>query len=280
MWQGFLIGLACGIGVMIPALALWSRRTVRRVRQLEARTRAVERLAEQATLTGGLAHEIKNPLSTIGLNLQLIHEQVAELALDEPEGGRLQRRLDSLSGEVSRLRTILEDFLRYAGQLRLDRQEVSINDAVEELIDFYTPQAQSSGVKLRSQLDSKAGQVWVDVTLFKQALLNLLINATQAMVAARYEETAHGGAVDLIVTTEGRRDEVLVHVIDTGPGIAEARRETIFKPYYSTKRDGSGLGLPTSRRIVESHGGHIEVHSEPGKGSDFTVHLPRHVEET
>ncbi len=278
MWQWLFIGLASGVCGSIPAIVWWSRRTAQRVRLLESRARDAERLAEQATLTGGLAHEIKNPLSTIGLNLQLIHEQVGELDLPEPQGGRLQRRLDALSGEVARLRTILEDFLRYAGQLRLDRQPVEINTAVEELVDFFTPQAQSSGVNLRSRLDPNTGQAPVDITLFKQAVLNLLINATQAMVAARYEQTPHGGAVDLIITTEGGADAVAVHVIDTGPGISDAKLDTVFKPYYSTKRDGSGLGLPTSRRIVESHGGRIEVHSEPGKGSDFTLHLPRHAE--
>ena len=269
----FWIGLGCGVFLAVPLAWVASRRTARRVRHLEQRARTAERLAELGTLTGGLAHEIKNPLSTIGLNLQLLRESIDDAELPEATAHRLRTRIQSLNGEAERLRGILEDFLAFAGRMRLDPQPTRINEVVEQLADFYYPQAEASGVRLRTQLDSDAGSVPLDATLFKQALLNLLINATQAMVEARYGDHPHGGSTELIIRTRPASGGVDIHVIDTGPGIAPEDREKLFHPYFTTKRGGTGLGLPTARRIINEHGGTITLHSEPGRGSDFTIHL-------
>jgi signal transduction histidine kinase len=270
----FFLGLGCGVGAMVP-LAMWAaRRTAQRVRRLEQRARASERLAELGTMTGGLAHEIRNPLSTIGLNLQLLRESVDDAGMDDAVAGRLRRRIDALSSEADRLRAILEDFLRFAGRLQLDFHTVHLNHLIEQLADFYQPQAAASGVQLRCQLSPDDVTVHVDTTLLKQAVLNLLINATQAMVTARYAEQPHGGAADLIIRTEHHGDIAIVHVIDTGPGIPDDMREKVFQPYYSTKKGGTGLGLAITRRIVEEHDGSIAVHSEAGRGTDFTITLP------
>ncbi|MAE61278.1 MAG: two-component sensor histidine kinase [Planctomycetaceae bacterium] len=274
MWSWFFLGFACALLFALPLIISASRRTERRVRRLERRARTAERLAELGTLTGGLAHEIKNPLSTIGLNLQLLRESIDEAQLPEPNAGRLRRRLDAVADETERLRGILEDFLSFAGRMNLDRQPVSPNDVIEELIDFYAPQAEASGVQIRPQLDRRVGPISLDRTLFKQALLNLLINATQAMVEARYGDRPHGGATDLMVVTEPAPDEVRVHVIDTGPGIDPADAKRMFHPYFTTKKAGTGIGLATARRIVNEHGGTLTVHSDPGRGSDFTLTLP------
>jgi signal transduction histidine kinase len=273
----FILGLLAGVLLCVPLSILAARRTASRVRNLEQRTRGAERLAELGTLTGGLAHEIKNPLSTIGLNLQLLAENVTDAKLPDPLSTRLSSRIESLTNETDRLRGILEDFLSYAGRIRLDPQSVPINKTIEELIDFYLPQAETSGVHIRTHLHPQAGNVHLDATLFKQALLNLLINATQAMVEARYSGQPHGGAADLIIRTDPSPDGTHIHVIDTGPGIDKATVEKIFAPYFTTKRGGTGLGLSVTRRIINEHGGTISVHSEPGRGSDFTIHLPRHL---
>jgi len=274
-----LIGLGLGAVAMIPLAILAARRTERRVRRLEQRARSNERLAELGTLTGGLAHEIKNPLSTIGLNLQLIRETLDEADIPEPQRGRLARRIESLNAEAQRLREILEDFLRFAGRMQLEREPTRMNQLVDELADFYGPQAEQSGVQLRTQSDPADPELSVDRSLLKQAVLNLLINATQAMVQTRYDEKPHGGATDLILRVESNRDEVKLHVTDTGPGIDQEKLEKIFQPYYSTKKGGTGLGLATSRRIAEEHGGSLTVHTEPGKGTDFVITLPRESEE-
>ncbi len=127
----------------VPVAVLAARRFARRVRQLELRARASERLAELGTLTGGLAHEIKNPLSTVGLNIQLLQEDLTDLAAAAPQAlpedrlGRLNRRFDTLMRETQRLRDILEDFLRFAGRINLESQPTDINSLLDELTDFF-----------------------------------------------------------------------------------------------------------------------------------------------
>ncbi|MCG8403179.1 MAG: ATP-binding protein [Firmicutes bacterium] len=283
--SALLIGFAIGVFAAIPAAWLWGRRTARRVRHLEQQARTNERLVELGTLTGGLAHEIKNPLSTVGLNIQLLQEDLSGLSNHADSAGavregvrRIGRRFEGLAHETERLRDILEDFLRYAGRLELEIAPTPMNPLLEEVTDFFEPQAREAGVNVRRELSPRAGNVPLDESLFKQALLNLLINAVQAMAGAREANKPHGGARDLIVRSERRRllgsDRLLVHVIDTGPGMDEPTIERIFQPYFSTKRSGTGLGLPTTRRIIEEHAGFLDVHSEPGRGTDFVISLP------
>lgn len=285
MWSYLFIGLGVGVLLSIPLAAMWSRRTELRVRKLERRARAAERLAELGTMTGGLAHEIKNPLSTVGLNVQLLQEDVNDLAQDSGLSAshhdglsRVQRRLESLSRETLRLRDILEDFLRFAGRVELDPQPTDVHVMIEELIDFFEPQAREAGINLRTQLSAEDATVSADAGLLKQAMLNLMINAVQAMTHAREKGEPHGGADELIVRTERGRlaggSELRIHVTDTGPGMSEDVVEKVFQPYFSTKRGGTGLGLPTSRRIVEEHGGSLTVHADPGRGTDFMLSLP------
>ncbi len=276
------LGVAIGVLLTIPVAAVWSRRTERRVRLLEQRARSAERLAELGTLTGGLAHEIKNPLSTINLNTQLLQEDLAELHKSSgvalPGVDPIRRRLESVSRETQRLREILEDFLRFAGRIRLDLQPAGVNAIVDDLAAFIEPQAQAAGVRVRLQLAADPDAAAVDASLLKQALLNLVINAIQAMEQCRSTATPHGGATDLILRTENARvlgrDEVHIHVTDTGPGIARDVLDKIFQPYFTTKKGGTGLGLPTTRRIIEEHRGHLTAHSTSGVGTDFVVALP------
>ena len=188
----FWLGLCAGVLLTIPLIFLVSRRTARRVKKLEMQARAAERLAELGTLTGGLAHEIKNPLSTVALNLQLLGETLDESDLPDAVDSRLRSRIGSLDSETQRLKGILEDFLSFAGRVRLAARPLDINGIIEELIDFYLPQAEASGVSLRSQLNGRVGILCLDEKLVKQAMLNLLINATQAMVEARYGDAPHG----------------------------------------------------------------------------------------
>lgn len=294
----FWTGLCVGIAFSVAPAALAAAMVVRRVRSLVERATKAERLAHLGTLTGGLAHEIKNPLSTIGLNIQLLQEDLNDLLSDlsnnpttpgttpdntPPSGitedrmNRLQRRFSSLARENQRLRHILDDFLRFAGRLKLDRAQTDLNAVVAELADFFSPQAQAANIRLRVQLAPQPVLAWVDQEMLKQALLNLLINALHAMTDAQEKKTPHGGATDLILSTEkarpGRR-EARIHVIDTGPGIPADQLEKVFIPYFSTKKQGTGLGLPTTRRIIEEHGGRVTIHSEPGKGTDFTLVIP------
>jgi signal transduction histidine kinase len=270
---GLFLGLAVGVIIGVPLAWLEVKRQTRRARAAERRARASERLAEIGGMTGGLAHEIKNPLSTIGLNAQLLGESISELPIEPAEKNRLVRRIDILRREVERLRDILSDFLRFAGTVHIDAKPADLNAVVEELIDFYHPQAHHHQVRIRADLAPGPLRAMIDVPHFKQALLNLMINATQAM------EHSSGAPRELILRTTPARGHdaplVQVHVIDTGPGIPPDNLDKIFTPYFTTKSGGSGLGLPTARRLIEEHHGHLEVHSDPGHGTDFVISLPR-----
>jgi signal transduction histidine kinase len=220
-------------------------------------------------MTGGLAHEIKNPLSTIGLNAQLLSEGITELELDEVPRGRLLRRVAALGSEVERLGGILTDFLQFAGRIRLSPERCDLVKLVRELEDFYHPQCDQAGIQLATDLPEESVDVMLDVGHIKQALLNLMINATQAITA---DESRRDGTITLRLVLSEK--ELEIHVIDNGPGISETKKSEIFRPYVSHKSGGTGLGLSTARRLIEEHGGRLEVKSEEGRGSDFVVTLP------
>jgi signal transduction histidine kinase len=218
--------------------------------------------AELAELAGGFIHEFKNHLSTLGLNLQLLAEDFGE-----PETPRERRALDRvrrLQGECDRLVEVSNDFLRFARLRDLDLRPTCLRSVVEEMIDFFGPTARQANVEITTYLPADLPAVPLDVELFKQALLNLMLNAEQAM--------PQGG--ELIVQACAEDGSVRLDLIDTGAGMAAEQRDKVFKPFYTTKVGGSGLGLPTTKRIVEAHGGSIEVQSEPGRGTKFTIRLP------
>ena len=270
-WLG---GFAAG-GLVAGALSYWqARRWLARAQEAERRARSAERLAEVGAMTGGLAHEIKNPLSTIGLNAQLLAEGLDELdGVDPDSRQRLSRRLSSLRREVERLRGILTDFLNFAGEIRLDLSDTDLNRVVDELCDFFLPQAQQQGVQLRTDLSPTPLIGRIDAPQVKQAVLNLLLNAVQAMAAMK------SGPRELILRTRRESDPSgrpvnVLHVIDTGPGIDPQVLPRIFTPYFTTKGGGTGLGLPTARRLIEAHAGRLDVHTELGRGTDFVVTLP------
>lgn len=265
----FIFGLV--VGALVVLWLAWvrlRRRSEQGNRHLRAEAaEAAERLTELSTLTGGLAHEIRNPLSTLKVNLQLLAEDWREA--DDPDKSDLCRRslakLDTLRTEADRLQNILDDFLRYIGRQELHLTQADLNEVVEEMLIFFQPQATAHKVRVRSTLWSEPLICQVDVPLIKQALLNLFVNAQQAM--------PEGG--ELMVRTRLDVDgRACIEVTDTGCGIAPADHAKIFQAYYSTKRDGTGLGLPTTKRIVRAHGGTVELHSEPGRGSRFTLRIP------
>lgn len=221
---------------------------------------------ELAQLAGGLAHEIRNPLSTMLLNLDLLAEDFAQ-----PESQREARalqKIDRIRRETVRLQTIVEDFLRLARvqDLRLDHFE--LNSVVDDLRDFFEPEANAAGVVLRVEYGTNLPPLLLDVELFKQAVFNLVLNAVHAM--------PDGG--DLILTTRKEGPWQIFEVTDTGKGIDPALLHKVFEPFFSTKKGGTGLGLPLTKRIIEAHGGEILLCSEPGKGSKFTIKLPAEAE--
>ncbi|GMV25281.1 MAG: hypothetical protein AMXMBFR58_13120 [Phycisphaerae bacterium] len=272
----FMAGLATG-AIVSALVARWTlRRIIRRIRAAERRARDAERMADLGSMTSGLAHEIKNPLSTIGLNAQLLAEGIDDAGLDEETRGRLSRRIASLRREIDRLRGILTDFLQFAGEVRLNRTPSDFNLAVDELADFFLPQAEHHQVRMRTELSPVPLWADMDVPLVKQAVLNLMLNAVQAMTEPGRSDLS---VRELILRSAASHDNdgrptVELHVIDTGPGIPPEVQARMFQPYFTTKSGGTGLGLATTRRLIEAHGGRLEFYTQPGKGTDFTIVLP------
>ncbi|MEM9660750.1 MAG: ATP-binding protein [Planctomycetota bacterium] len=270
---GLIFGLGFGVGIATLRSRIKTGAQLEQVRHAERRARAAERLAEIGSMTGGLAHEIKNPLSTIGLNAQLLAEGIQDLDVADADKARLTRRVDSLTRETERLRGILTDFLDFAGEKKLSPTPTDLNELVAELADFFHPQADKESIRLRTQTAGVPVVVSVDAPLVKQAVLNLMLNAVQAMAGTGSPQT------ELILRVDSDPEpspERFAHirVIDTGPGMDAATRESVFQPYFTTKAGGTGLGLPTARRIVEEHGGRLELHSEPGTGTEFHLSFP------
>ena len=220
--------------------------------------------AELAELAGGFIHEIKNHLSTLGLNLQLLGEDFAQ-----PESQRERRaleRVQRLQGECQRLVEVSNDFLRFARVQTLDLLPADLSEVVEEIVDFFSPTARQAHIKINAYIPSDLPVVLLDRDMFKQALLNIMLNAEQAM--------PQGG--ELTVQASAQGDEVILNLIDTGKGISADHLAKIFRPFFSTKPGGTGLGLPTTRKIIAAHGGAIRVQSDVGRGTQFSIHLPAH----
>jgi two-component system sensor histidine kinase HydH len=224
-----------------------------------------QQLEELSKLTGELAHEIKNPLSTLKINLTLVREYLEQPDLSRSaDVARALRKLAVIQEETDRLETILSGFLHYIGRPELQWVVIDVNQIVGDMVDFYLPQAYNNSVTMRQGLHKGSLICKVDAAMLKQVLLNLFINAQQAM--------PKGG--DLIVRTDRTPPWALIQISDTGCGIEPDKLNRIFEPYYSSKPKGTGLGLATARKIVEAHAGSIAVTSEPGKGTSFTIRLP------
>lgn len=232
----------------------------------ESRARA-ETYAEFAALVGALAHEIRNPLSTIRLNMELLAEDFESTDPASPTKQRDRRakaKIELVRQECDRLQKLLGDFLDFARQESLTLEPGSLNDELSQLLDFFAPQAKEAGVEVVRYLDPELPKVRLDRETFRSAMLNLLINSIQAM---------EGGG-QLMVRTRSSGLGVTIELIDTGPGMDEETLSKAFRAFYTTKQGGSGLGLPTARKIVEAHGGTIDIESAPGRGTKVAIWLP------
>jgi len=233
-----------------------------------------ERQAFLARLAGGLAHEIKNPLSTMAINLALLEEEWArtpkgrEPAEPTPRERRSLKRLKTLQGEVGRLEAILDDFLRFARGGQVNRSPQDMVGIIRDVLEFLEPENEALGIRLHVEFPTKLPMLMLDVGAFKQALMNLFVNGRQAMPG--------GGELIVQVRRQGNLAEVTI--TDTGVGMSPEEVGRCFDLYWSTKKGGTGLGLSTVARIIDEHGGTIQVVSEKGRGTSFSVVLPLIVE--
>ena len=228
----------------------------------EINRRLLTAYTEIAKLAGGLAHEIKNPLSTIRLNMELLAEDLAES--DVPRDRRALAKINLVQRECQRLQNLLDNFLNFAKLRTLRLEPCDLNAEIDRVLEFFRPQANQSGIEIVKYFDPELPSVVIDQEAFRGAMLNLILNAQQAM--------PDGG--QLVVRTRPSAIGVAIELIDTGEGMDEETMSHIFEAFYSTKSGGSGLGLPTARKFIEGHGGRIGVQSQLGKGTQFTVELP------
>lgn len=228
-------------------------------RRREARLRRAESLASLTTLAAGVAHEIKNPLGSMSIHVQLLRKALR----DRPEP-QIGRYLDIVTEEIDRLNKIVVDFLFAVRPMDINPINDDANALVSELAEFMRPETQAAGIELALDLARPMPPLPFDRRYLKQALLNLVKNAMAAM--------PEGGRLGL--STALGQDGMTITVADTGTGIPEDKIGKIFEPYFTTKENGTGLGLTLTYKIVKEHGGDIAVSSKPGVGSTFTVTLP------
>jgi signal transduction histidine kinase len=228
----------------------------------EANRRLADQYTEMVRLAGGLAHEIKNPLSTIRMNMELLAEDFRDS--DAPRDRRAMKKVELVEQECRRLQDLLDNFLKFSKAHRLNLQPSDLNAEIREILDFYRPKAKQSGVEVVDYLTANLPTVMLDREAFHGALLNLVLNAEQSML--------QGG--QLVVRTYGTPDGVALDLIDTGCGMDEETRARVFDAFFSTKVGGSGLGLPTARKVMAGHGGQITLQSAVGRGTQVTLKLP------
>ena len=241
----------------VPAVAV-RLRDPEATRQLGRQLQTADRLSAISRITGGVAHEVKNPLNAI-----LMHVELARMKLSKGESD-LEPQMDIISREILRLDRVVKTFLDFTRPVELNLTEVPLDEFMKEIVDLARPQAAFSGIEIEDEQHVASATIRVDRDLLKQAVLNIAINAIEAMP----------GGGKLRFESEIQSEEAVIRVTDTGEGIPPELRDKIFRLYFTTKKEGSGIGLAMTFRIVQLHDGTIDFASEPGKGTTFTLRLP------
>jgi PAS domain S-box-containing protein len=222
-------------------------------RQLERQLDVSSRLAAISRLTGGVAHEIKNPLNAMALHLEVLRSR---LDTEQPE-------VDVIAREIKRLDNVVKTFLSFNRPIELQARPLDLDQVVQQVLALVSVDAEAKNIQIETYL---TGQLWLngDPDLLKQAILNVVNNGLEAM--------SEGGKLE--IRTEWMADECQIRVTDAGSGIAPEIQEKIFNLYFTTKQQGSGIGLATTFRVVQLHSGTIDFVSEPGRGTTFRLRFP------
>ena len=230
-------------------------------RAREISLRRAENLASLTTVAAGIAHEIKNPLGSISIHLQLIQKKLG--SRDES----IKKYFKVLNEEVDRLNQIVVDFLFAVRPMTLDLRRKNINSIISEIAEFINKELDRAKIRLLLELDEKLHPALVDERYMKQVLLNLIKNAKAAM--------PDGGL--LTIATTGSETEIKIIICDTGEGINPENLKKIFEPYFTTRNYGTGLGLTLAYKIIKEHRGEITVESKEREGTRFEIILPAYL---
>ncbi|MBF0319066.1 MAG: HAMP domain-containing protein [Nitrospirae bacterium] len=234
-------------------------------RSLEDRLREAEHLSGLGKLSRDMAHEIRNPLNFISLSIDYIRGKYPPQDKDKMEN--FNTLVVGIKHEIHRLNKLVNDFLEYSRTLKVNLQMLHVNDVLEDAVALIWAKAEADGIVIIKNYCSDM-MLNVDPDLFKSCVLNVITNAFQAMNAQK----SSGGV--LKITTEVKENEFVLTIEDDGPGVAAENLPKLFEPFFSTKQNHPGLGLPMTFRVMEEHGGRVEFYSEPGHGSEVKLFLP------
>ena len=239
---------------------------VKNLRRVQAELVKTEKLVSLGRMASGVAHEVRNPLNTMNVTLGLLKRKVA----GNPD---VMELAEMISEEIVRVDHFLSDFLSYSKQPPPKPTLTNVNEMMEDILSAYSNQAASRNVVLEKKLDSTLPLFPLDSFQMERAIRNVVVNALEAM--------QQGGL--LTVTSKWRPGSsrqrngasVVLSISDTGPGMTAEELQNAFDPFYTTKELGTGLGLPLTQSIVESHGGSIRIRSKPREGTEFIIILPQ-----
>jgi signal transduction histidine kinase len=247
------------------AIAIENARLYENLKQSQDTLRRADRLSSLGLLTAGLAHEIRNPLVAIRTFTQLLPERYDDAEFREGFQGLALKEVDRICG-------LINDLLSFARPSKPNVAPENVNDVVDNIARILETQAKEKGVEIIREFGGNLPKIWIDREQMKQVFMNLILNAIQAM--------KEGGSIRIATRSVSRQGSepsgefVQVEIRDSGIGIPEENLQHIFDPFFTSKDEGSGLGLAVSHQIVQEHGGFVTVESTVGKGTSFFVHVP------
>jgi signal transduction histidine kinase len=230
--------------------------------EVEAAGGADEKPPLVEAIAAGIAHEVRNPLNALQINLEILEEEISEIVPDR--NSHVFEVIGKIAGELRSLDNFVTEFLRFARPPRLNRQPVAVRLLLADLVTFVGPECSRKGVSVSLAVEGGPETVVVDAFQLKHAVLNLVLNALQA--------TPKGGAI--AIETGGHDRALEIRVRDSGEGMSEGVLPRAFDAFFTTREGGTGLGLPIARRIVEAHGGRLVLQSREGEGTLATLSLP------
>jgi PAS domain S-box-containing protein len=238
--------------------ALLTMRDAESVKKIENEIELSRRLAAIGRLTSGVAHEVKNPINSIVVHLEVLREKLLQIDPDT------KRHMDVIGSEIHRLDRVVKTLVDFTRPVELKLVEIDLREIVEDVVALSAPEAGRHGVNIESRVDSEPLPVRVDADLIKQGVLNVVLNGVQAM--------PDGGPLTVYADRVGQAARIIVQ--DRGIGIPPEVRDKIFNLYFTTKKTGSGIGLAMTYRVLQLHNGALDFESTPGEGTTFRLLLP------
>jgi len=214
------------------------------------------------SIAAGIAHEVRNPLNALQINLGILEQELSEIVPDRTD--HVFEVMAKIAGELRSLDNFVTEFLRFARPPHLSLETIAVRSLLADLTTFIGPECTRKGVSLSLVVEGGPETVVADGFQLKHAVLNLVLNALQA--------TPDGGTI--VIGVRGDPEGLAIEVRDTGEGMAGEVLPRVFDAFFTTREGGTGLGLPITRRIVEAHGGTVAIRSREGEGTVATVSLP------